>query len=197
MVRAVETVAAVVVVFMAASSVGGGRPGLCGNAQVTTPTACMDSFGPFVPTARRRHMTTRFTVPVLLLLGSLCVLPARLAAEDGKEKKPAATRPVISEEVAPLEAIAPVAKDGHKGEAYLRKPPGKGPFPAVVLVHGGIVQRTTVELKASARGTWASRYLAAGYVVAVTTWRSRDIDPQTRESPDDDLAAVEYVRKLP
>lgn len=141
-------------------------------------------------------MTTRFTVPVLLLLGSLCVLPARLAAEDDKEKKPAATRPVISEEVAPLEAIAPVAKDGHKGEAYLRKPPGKGPFPAVVLVHGGIVQRTTVELKASARGTWASRYLAAGYVVAVTTWRSRDIDPQTRESPDDVLAAVEYVRKL-
>jgi dienelactone hydrolase len=142
-------------------------------------------------------MTNRFAAFVLLLLAGFCVLPSRPAGAEDKEKKPASTRPAISEEVAPLEAIAPVARDGHKGEAYLRKPPGDGPFPAVVLVHGGIVRRPTAEIKASALGAWASRYLAAGYVVAVTTWRSRDIDPQTRESPDDVLAAVEYVRKLP
>jgi dienelactone hydrolase len=142
-------------------------------------------------------MTTRFTVPVLLLLASLCVLPARFAAADDKEKKPAATRPKISEEVAPLEAIAPVAKDGYKGVAFLRKPPGKGPFPAVVLVHGGIGQMPSDALKERyALGAWASRYLAAGYVVAMTTWRSRDKDPQTRGSPDDVLATIEYVRKL-
>jgi hypothetical protein len=41
--------------------------------------------------------------------------------------------PTISQEVAPLEAIVPVAKDGHKGEAYVRKPPGKGSFPAVLI----------------------------------------------------------------
>jgi hypothetical protein len=38
-------VPAAIVVLVMASSVGGGRPGLCGNAQVTTPTACMDSLG--------------------------------------------------------------------------------------------------------------------------------------------------------
>src|SRR5262245_27516126 len=141
-------------------------------------------------------MANRLTVSVLLLLAGFCVLPARPAAADDKEKKPAATRPAVSEEVAPLEAIAPVAKDGHKGEAYLRKPPGKGPFPAVVLIHGGIVRWPTARLKEYTLGVWSSRFLAAGYVVAVPTYRSRDVDPQTRESPQDVLAAVEFVRKL-
>ena len=50
------------------------------------------------------------------------------------------TRPLVSEEVAPLESIAPTASDGSRGEGYLRKPPGPGPFPAVVLIHGGIVR---------------------------------------------------------
>src|SRR5262245_56003497 len=141
-------------------------------------------------------MTDRFTVPVLLFLAGFCVLPARPATADDKEK-PATTRPVISEEVAPLEAIAPVAKDGHKGEAFLRKSPGDGPFPAVVLVHGGITKWPTAQLKEHALGTWTSRFLAAGYVVAVTTYRSRDVDLQTRDSLEDVLATIEYVRKLP
>ena len=123
-------------------------------------------------------------------------MPSRPTATDGEEKKQRATRPAISQEVAPLEAIVPVAKDGHKGEAYVRKPPGRGPFPAVVLIHGDIVRWLTTRLKEYALGAWSSRYLAAGYVVAVTTYRSRDVDPQTRESPDDVLATVEYVRKL-
>jgi dipeptidyl aminopeptidase/acylaminoacyl peptidase len=142
-------------------------------------------------------MANRFTVPVLLLLTGFCVLTARPAAADDKEKKPAATRPAISEEVAPLEAIAPVAQDGHKGEAFLRKPPGKGPFPAVVIVHGGSTTFPTAALKKFALGTWPSRFLAAGYVVVVPTFRSRVEDPQTRDSLEDVLATVEYVRKLP
>jgi len=141
-------------------------------------------------------MTSRFSIPVLLLLTGLCVLTARPAAADDKEK-PAATRPAISEEVVPLEAIAPVAKDGHKGEAFLRKPPGKGPFPAVVIVHGGSTTFPTDALKKFALGTWPSRFLAAGYVVVVPTFRSRVEDPQTRDSLEDILATVEYVRKLP
>ena len=47
------------------------------------------------------------------------------------------TRPLVSEDVAPLDAIAPIARDGHRGEAFLRKPPGGGPFPAVVLIPAG------------------------------------------------------------
>jgi acetyl esterase/lipase len=154
-------------------------------------------FGHFVPAAwRRQHGESFHRSDAALLLAGVCVLPARPTAADGQEKKQGATRPAISQEVAPLEAIVPVAKDGHKGEAYVRKPPGKGPFPAVVLIHGDIVRWPTTQLKEYALGAWSSRYLAAGYVVAVTTYRSRDVDPQTRESPDDVLATVEYVRKL-
>src|SRR5262245_30763554 len=141
-------------------------------------------------------MTDRFTVPVLLFLAGFCVLPARPATADDKEK-PATTRPAISEDVAPLEAIAPVAKDGHKGEAFLRKPPGKGPFPAVVIIHGGSTTYPTAALKKFALLTWPTRFLAAGYVVVVPTFRSRVEDPQTRDSLEDILATVEYVRKLP
>src|SRR5262245_18948892 len=133
---------------------------------------------------------------MLLLVAALYVLTARPAAADDKEK-PATTRPVISEEVAPLEAIAPIAKDNNRGEAFLRKPPGDGPFPAVVLVHGGLTKRPTAVLKEHALGTWTSRFLAAGYVVADTTYRSRDVDPQTRDSLEDVLATIEHVRKLP
>jgi dipeptidyl-peptidase-4 len=37
----------------------------------------------------------------------------------------------------------------------------------------------------------------SGYVVATITYRSRDVDPQSRVSMDDSLAAVEYLQRLP
>ena len=122
---------------------------------------------------------------------------ARPAAAGDKDKKPAATRPVISEEVAPLDAIAPVAKDGHKGICFLRKPPGKGPFPAVVLLHGGFGGIPADRVKKVALDTWASRYLEAGYVVATITYRKRDADPQSAEAVADVIAVIEQLRKLP
>jgi hypothetical protein len=80
--------------------------------------------------------------------------PAPLGAQSAA---PAVTRPVISEDVAPLEAIAPIAKDGHRGIALLRKPPGADPFPqsssfTAVLRSAG---RALEERRA---GSQASRY---------------------------------------
>ena len=46
------------------------------------------------------------------------------------------TRPVVSEKDCPLETIYPVAANGHRGLAVLRKPPGPRPFPAVVCFKG-------------------------------------------------------------
>ena len=109
----------------------------------------------------------------------------------------AVTRPVVSEATAPLEAIAPVARDGHRGQAFLRKPPGPGPFPAVVVIHGGLVTLPTERVRDLALGVQPSRLLAAGYVVAVITYRSRDHDPQSTVSREDSLAAVAHVRQLP
>lgn len=108
------------------------------------------------------------------------------------------TRPFISEDTAPLQPIAPIARDGHRGHGFIRQPPGAGPFPAVVIIHGGLVTVNAERLKQY----WStiplpSRFLAAGYVVAVISYRSRDDDPQSTVSSADCLAAVEHLRGLP
>jgi dipeptidyl aminopeptidase/acylaminoacyl peptidase len=127
-----------------------------------------------------------------------CLAGVAMPSIDARQS-PAAdtvTRPFVSEEVAPLESIAPIASDGSRGEGFLRKPPGKGPFPAVVLIHGGIVRWPSQQLRDYALGTWPSRFLAAGYVVATITYRSRDVDPQSPDALNDALAAIDYLRHL-
>jgi acetyl esterase/lipase len=107
------------------------------------------------------------------------------------------TRPVISEDVSPVETINPLASDGHRGLGLLRKPPGNGPFPAAVVIHGGLVTLPRPRLDTVGAAPMSSRLLAAGYVVAVITYRSRDRDPQSDAPIADTVAAVEHVRKLP
>jgi acetyl esterase/lipase len=105
---------------------------------------------------------------------------------------------MVSEIDCPLEIITPVASDGYRGLGVLRKPPGNGPFPAIISVHGGITTKPLSELQADARDSAnCCRFLAAGYVVVVPTYRSRDHDPQSTVSLEDSLAVLEYVRKLP
>jgi acetyl esterase/lipase len=107
-------------------------------------------------------------------------------------------QPVVSETESPVEVINPIAHDGHRGLGVLRKPPGKGPFPAIVYLHGGITTMPLAALRATAtQGANPSRFLAAGYVVVVPTYRSRDVDLQSPVSLDDTLAVVDYVRALP
>jgi dipeptidyl aminopeptidase/acylaminoacyl peptidase len=139
--------------------------------------------------------------PLMLALVGACVLAlaaaAPLAAGGDRASEPI-TRPVVSEDACPLEVIAPVASDGHRGQGVLRKPPGAGPFPAVVWIHGGLVTRPLDVLKELAlHSANPSRFLAAGYVIAVITYRSRDHDPQATVSRDDCLAAIAHLRRLP
>lgn len=80
----------------------------------------------------------------------------------------------------------------------LRKPPGPGPFPVAIWVHGGITTVPLDRLQAAARdGATITRLLAAGYVVVVPTYRSRDEDPQSPVSVRDIAATLEHVRTLP
>lgn len=131
-------------------------------------------------------------------LALACFAGAATTMLDAAKDQSAALimRPTISEDVAPLDAIAPPARDGSRAEGFLRKPPGSGPFPAVVMIHGGNTRWPSERLKEHALGTWASRFLAAGYVVAPITYRSRDVDPQSTEALDDVLAVVEHLRRL-
>lgn len=124
---------------------------------------------------------------------------SNLAARQGSDGD-AVMRPMISEDAIPVEAIAPMASDGFSGEAFLRKPPGDGPFPAVILIHGGAPRWPTDELRDFAVHTHASRFLEAGYVVAVITRRDLDLNlpPGSEQGAVlDAIAAVDYVKALP
>lgn len=140
---------------------------------------------------------TTFVALAVVSLAALASPPHAAAQQD--PANPPIMRPVISEEVAPLQTIAPVAQDGHRGEGFLRKPPGDGPFPAIVLIHGGLARLPTERIREYALNTHPSRFLEAGYVVAVITYRSRDIDPiaQTPLTLQDAVAAVDYLKGLP
>jgi dipeptidyl aminopeptidase/acylaminoacyl peptidase len=133
-------------------------------------------------------MLTKCTVAVVA--ASLCAC----AFQGGHER---ITRPMVSERTSPLEEMAPVARDGHRGLGVLRKPLGAGPFPAVVMIHGGPTTFPPGRLQDMAlNNAQALRFLAAGYLVAVITYRSRDRDPQSTVPLDDALAAVDYLRRL-
>ena len=131
-------------------------------------------------------------VRVTLAAAMACSALASSAAQS------AVTRPVVSDTACPLETITPVAADGHRGLAVLRRPPGAGPFPVVIWFHGGMAEVPLARLEAAARDlATGSRFLAAGYVFVAPTYRSRDVDPQSPDSLEDALAVVEYVRRLP
>ena len=140
---------------------------------------------------------TTFVALAVVCLVAL-VLPTHAAAQQD-EANPPIMRPVISEDLVPLQAIAPIARDGLVGEGFLRKPPGDGPFPAIVLIHGGMRRLPTERIREYALSTHPSRFLEAGYVIAAITYRSRDIDPitQTTLTVQDAVAAVDYLKGLP
>jgi dipeptidyl aminopeptidase/acylaminoacyl peptidase len=138
-----------------------------------------------------KYARTLFAVLFVSLAASVLMSPA------GAQTEPA-TRPAVSESASPLQPIAPVARDGHRGTGFLRKPPGDGPFPALVVVHPGLTEWPPELLRQyTVSAALPSRFLAAGYVVATVTYRSRDVDPQSRVSLEDSLAAVESVERLP
>ena len=111
----------------------------------------------------------------------LVTTAAGLVSSRLAHTQPAVTRPVVSEQGCPLETMTPVAADGHTGLAVWRKPPGAGPFPVVVWFHGGITTVPRARLEGTARDlATGSRLLAAGYVFVAPTYRSRDVDLQTR-----------------
>jgi dienelactone hydrolase len=121
-----------------------------------------------------------------------------LAAGTALKAADPVMRPAVSETACPLERISPIAQDGHPGLAFLRKPPGKGPFPSVVIIHGGLVRQPEEDLKGYALNSpLPCRFLAEGYVVAALTYRSRDHDPQDKACLQDCLAVVNHLKRLP
>jgi dienelactone hydrolase len=103
----------------------------------------------------------------------------------------------VSETLCPLEKIEVTNAAGIKVIGILRKPPGPGPFPALVHLHGTLNSMDLEGLKHWATQPTASRFLAAGYVVLTPTFRDREADPQTRNALVDCLTMIDWVKKRP
>jgi len=106
-------------------------------------------------------------------------------------------KPSVSEQASPPQEIQAEARDGNKAVAVVRKPPGEGRFPAVIFLHGGLSPFPVATLKEYAASPTPSRFLAAGYVTVIPTFRSRREDPQTEAALWDTVAITEYVKRLP
>lgn len=109
-----------------------------------------------------------------------------------------AMSPRVSENVSPARVISLPGKGGNKIPVVVRKPPGEGPFPAVVLLHGGLLERSVEYLKNQALNVPTHvRFLAAGYVTVTPSFRSRRENPQSRDPLDDCLTVIAHVKKMP
>ena len=105
-----------------------------------------------------------------------------------------ATYPLISEDRIPVTEL----RVTDTAYAAVRKPPGDGPFPAIVFMHGGLGQSSMANLRQNAvRQPTQARFLAWGYVAVTATRRDIRRDPQDRGVVEDTLALVRAVRELP
>jgi dienelactone hydrolase len=133
---------------------------------------------------------------VLPLLAAMAFVQCPLAYGQGK-----ITQPEVSEKACPLEIVS-VERDGLKPFAVVRKPPGKGPFPLLIYIHGGTAPRRQKSLMEESRGNVTlCRFLQAGYVVANATYTQRPegkrLHSKMREALKDCVALMAGLKKMP
>jgi len=130
-------------------------------------------------------MTAARLMPVAgLALAIVAVLPAEDAWEtlpDGSLGQPTEFHGV----------------DGTAIPAYLRKPKGDGPFPVVILAHGGEAGKPqTVGLGRSQKSP-AEDFIQAGWAVYSIDYRAQEKIAVHPIEFDDTVEAVKTVRKMP
>ncbi len=104
----------------------------------------------------------------------------------------------ISEKISPIEVVKVTAEDGNTMDVVFRKPPGKGPFPAIILLHGGMSE-VPIErrVRQSKEGRLATRLLKRGFVVVVSTFRTYADNSRDPGPVQDNVAVIEYLKKRP
>ena len=97
----------------------------------------------------------RFAVLALLILGwGVSLVTAQTPV----------TRPAISEEISPVQEFSVETPDGPPAVGVLRRPPGRGPFPAVVIPYPFPLSRWE---NMALQNATMNRFLAAGYVTVM------------------------------
>jgi len=99
--------------------------------------------------------------------------------------------------LSPILEMEAEADDGQVAEASYRMPPGEGPFPAVICIHGGL----NFSNKARRHNTLTksithNRFLSMGFVVVQSTFRTYVENPQDQGPVSDNLAIIQAVRDL-
>lgn len=105
----------------------------------------------------------------------------------------------IAESESPILEIVSTAADGVRIEASYRKPPGSGPFPALMVIHGGLSQELAPQRHRQLKlNPVLTRLLHAGYVLVYSTFRTYPAENLQEAGPIlDSLATFEAVQKLP
>ena len=123
----------------------------------------------------------------------------RLMAGDNENSSLAeGVKPVsIPLSISPVHELRTPSGDGATAEASYRVPPGDGPFPAIVFMHGGLgYQNQERRQQNLTGGPIQTRFLTLGYVTVQATRRDYTDNPQAEGPILDFLAIVEAVRKL-
>ena len=104
----------------------------------------------------------------------------------------------VSSEMAPVQKLTATAVDGNETYAYYRIPGWQQSSPAIVFLHGGLMQYRQDQLRKTVReNPVVTRLLAQGYAVVAATFRTYKQDPLTRGVIDDSAAVLKEVKKLP
>jgi acetyl esterase/lipase len=125
----------------------------------------------------------------------------RTAGMEGDGAAPVFHWPVapvrIAETESPVLVIEATAADGRATRAWWRKPPGDGPFPAILFIHGGLTEFPEASLRQHLTDNPVmTRLLAAGYAVVMATFRSYEEDVQSRGPIEDVRAVLRQTAKL-
>src|SRR5262245_49002498 len=126
-----------------------------------------------------RRLGVCWSIWGIAMVGYLLLPVFVVAAADEAAK---GTYPQVSDAACPLKVVSIPGKAGNEVTAVVRQPPGSGPFPAIVLLHGGLspYRLETLKNESLTRPNY-TRFLAAGFVIVVPTFRSREENPQTRD----------------
>jgi len=128
--------------------------------------------------------------------------PGRTAGMEGDGAAALMRWPVqpiaIPEVNCPVRVIEAAAADGRPTRAWWRKPPGDGPHPVIVFIHGGLSEFPEAALRRHLTANPViTRFLAAGYAVVMATFRTYEDDVQSRGPIDDVRAVVRATAALP